>query len=181
MLHEKSWYNVNSIWNNGITYMVPLVIFQNVWEIICLFAVTWKVPEKMCKELLSMVVESGLNAMKKDARGLSRVAAGNPGFPRLVPVTSGSFSGCLWEVRDTMELGEASQDSTGFAAMEEGLISRPGRNLRVPLHFWLRLQGPCRVGTGESGLVFCGGMELRLTLALLMGWQHHQLNGHEFE
>ena len=31
-----------------------------------------------------------------------------------------------------MELGEASQDSTGFAAMEEGLISRSGRNLRVP-------------------------------------------------
>ena len=31
----------------------------------------------------------------KDYRGLSRVAAGNPGFPRLVPVTSGSFSGCL--------------------------------------------------------------------------------------
>ena len=30
--------------------------------------------------------------------GLSRafsVAAGNPGFPRLVPVTAGSFSGCL--------------------------------------------------------------------------------------
>ena len=26
-----------------------------------------------------MVVESGLNTMKKDARGLSRVAAGNPG------------------------------------------------------------------------------------------------------
>ena len=31
----------------------------------------------------------------KDSRGLSRVAAGNPGFPRLMPVTSGSFSGCL--------------------------------------------------------------------------------------
>ena len=30
-----------------------------------------------------------------------------------------------------MELGEASRDSTGFAAMEEGLISRSGRNLRV--------------------------------------------------
>ena len=53
---------------------------------------------------IMMVVESGLNAMKKDARGLSRVAAGNPGFPRLVPVTSGSFSsqgaseksGILW-------------------------------------------------------------------------------------
>ena len=33
--------------------------------------------------------------LKKDSRGLSQVAAGNPEFPRLVPVTSGSFSGCL--------------------------------------------------------------------------------------
>ena len=30
-----------------------------------------------------------------ESRGLSRVAAGNTGFPRLVTVTSGSFSGCL--------------------------------------------------------------------------------------
>ena len=37
--------------------------------------------------------------------------------------------------------------------MEEGLISRGGRNLRLPLRFELRPQGPCRVGTGESGLV----------------------------
>ena len=35
------------------------------------------------------------DALKKDSRGLFRVAAGNPGFPRHVPVTSGSFSGCL--------------------------------------------------------------------------------------
>ena len=28
-----------------------------------------------------------------------------------------------------MELGEAPRDSTGFAAMEEGLISRSGRPL----------------------------------------------------
>ena len=49
--------------------------------------------------------------------------AGNPGFPRLVTVTSGSFSGCLWEVRNTVELGGASRDSTGFGAMKEGLIS----------------------------------------------------------
>ena len=34
-------------------------------------------------------------ALKKDSRGLSWVAAGSPGFPRLVPVSSGSFSGCL--------------------------------------------------------------------------------------
>ena len=35
------------------------------------------------------------DALKKDSRGLSQVAAGNHGFPGLVPVTSGSFSGCL--------------------------------------------------------------------------------------
>ena len=33
--------------------------------------------------------------LKKDSRVLSHVEAGNPGVPRLVPVTSGSFSGCL--------------------------------------------------------------------------------------
>ena len=33
------------------------------------------------------------------------------------------------------ELGEKILGTTGFAAMEEGLISRSGRNLRVPLHF----------------------------------------------
>ena len=35
------------------------------------------------------------DALKKDSLGLFRVAAGNPGFPRHVLVTSGSFSGCL--------------------------------------------------------------------------------------
>ena len=37
------------------------------------------------------------DALKGDSRGLSRVAAGNPGFPRLVTLTSGSFSRCLWK------------------------------------------------------------------------------------
>ena len=32
-------------------------------------------------------------------------------------------------------------------------FSREGRNLRLPLRFRLRPQGPCRVGTGESGIV----------------------------
>ena len=53
----------------------------------------WRGGTRHCSRV--MVVESGLNTMKKDTRGLSRVAAGNPVFPRLVPVTSGSFSGCL--------------------------------------------------------------------------------------
>ena len=35
------------------------------------------------------------DALKKDSRGVPRVSAENPGFPRLVPVISGSFSGCL--------------------------------------------------------------------------------------
>ena len=63
------------------------------------------------------------DAMKKDSRGLSRVVAGIPGYQRLVSVTSGTFSGCLREVGDTVELGGASPDFTGFGAMEDGLIS----------------------------------------------------------
>ena len=45
------------------------------------------------------------DTLKGESRGLSRVVAGNPGFPRLVTVTSGSFSWCLWDVRNTVELG----------------------------------------------------------------------------
>ena len=63
------------------------------------------------------------DSLKGESRGLSRVEAGNPGFPRLVTVTSASFSWRLWEVRNTVELGGASGDSTVFGAMEEGLIS----------------------------------------------------------
>ena len=63
-----------------------------------------------------------------------------------------------------MDLGGASRASTVFGVMEEGLISSGVRNLRVPLHFGLRSQGPFRVGTGESGLVLSGGMELCLPL-----------------
>ena len=42
------------------------------------------------------------DVLKLESRALSRVAAGNPGLPQLVTVTSGSFSGCLWEVRNTL-------------------------------------------------------------------------------
>ena len=38
---------------------------------------------------------------------------------QLVPVTAGSFSLCLWELRDTVELVGASRDSTGCGAMED--------------------------------------------------------------
>ena len=42
--------------------------------------------------------------LKGESRGLSRVAAGNFGFPRVVTVTAGSFSWCLWEVRNPFVL-----------------------------------------------------------------------------
>ena len=35
------------------------------------------------------------DALKKDSRGLSQGAAGNPRFPRLLPGTLGNFPGCL--------------------------------------------------------------------------------------
>ena len=73
------------------------------------------------------------DTFKGESRGLSRVAAGNPGFTRFVTVTTGTFSVCPCEVRNTVELGVASQDSTGFGAMEEGLNSSLGGNLMVPL------------------------------------------------
>ena len=55
-----------------------------------------------------------------------------------------------------MELGGASRDSTGFGAMEEGLMSSGGRKLRVPLHFLLGSQYSSVLawripGTGEPG------------------------------
>ena len=71
--------------------------------------------------------------------------------------------------RDTVDLGGASRASTVFGVMEEGLISSGVRKLRVPLHFGLRSRGPFRVGTGVSGLVLSGGMEICLPLKLFMG------------
>ena len=44
----------------------------------------WTSDVMFCQEML-----------KKDSPSLSRVTSGNSGFPRLVPVTSGSFSGSL--------------------------------------------------------------------------------------
>ena len=67
------------------------------------------------------------DTLKKDSRGLSSVVAGNPYFPRLLPVASRSFSECLWEVRDTVEMGVASRDSTAFGAMED--CREPARDI----------------------------------------------------
>ena len=63
------------------------------------------------------------DTLKGETRGLSRVVAGNAGVPRLVMVTSESFSWCLMEVTNTVALGGASREFTRVCAMEEGLIS----------------------------------------------------------
>ena len=49
--------------------------------------------------------------------------------------------------------GGAPRDSDGSGTTEEVLIWLGAKDLRLPLRFGLRLQGPCTVGTGESGLV----------------------------
>ena len=105
-----------------------------------------------------MALESreGTRATRRVEEGLSRSLSGCGGKPSF-PSTS---AGDLREPPRVPLRGErycgvggASQDSAGFGAMEEGLISRGGKNLRLPLRFGRRPQGPCRVGTGEPGPV----------------------------
>ena len=93
------------------------------------------------------------DALKRDSRGLSRVGGGKPSFPspsagNLRELPRGPLRG-----EGSCGGGGASRGSAGSGATEEGLTSRGGRNLRLPLLFGLRPQSPCRVGTGESGLV----------------------------
>ena len=116
------------------------------------------------------------DALKKDSRGLLRVGAGNPWFPRLVPVISGRSKGaseksgilCSWEGSLGTPLGSVQwkRASSRVEAGNSCFLSW------LPLgQIWLGSQFRCRVRTGDSGLALCGGMELRLTLALFMGWQ----------
>ena len=70
--------------------------------------------------------------------GLSRSFSGGGGKPSFPSTSAGDYrelpmvtlrgEGCCG-------VGRASRDSAGFGAMEEGLISRGGRNLRLPLQF----------------------------------------------
>ena len=58
------------------------------------------------------------DVLKGESQSLSRVVAGNPGFPQLVTVTSGSISGCLWEVRRTVELGRRGTLGTPLGSVQ---------------------------------------------------------------
>src|SRR5574337_57255 len=92
------------------------------------------------------------DVLKKVSRGLSRVEAGNPGFPRLVQVTSGGFSWWLCEARET-------GGGRGLSGLHWVWCIGRGPHLQLRQEpqgtsdFRLRSQGPCRLGRGESGLV----------------------------
>ena len=105
-----------------------------------------------------MALESreGTRASRR-VEGLSRSLSGAGGKPWCPSPSAGD----LRELARVPLRGEAScggggapRDSAGSGATEEGLTSRGGRHLRLPLRFGLRPQGPCRVGTGKSGYVF---------------------------
>ena len=87
----------------------------------------------------------GTRASRRVEEGLSRSFSGCGGKPALPSASAGD----LKELPRVPQRGEgycgvggASRHSNGFSPMEEDLISRGGRTLRLPLHFGLRLQGP---------------------------------------
>ena len=91
------------------------------------------------------------DVLKKVSRGLSRVEAGNPGCPRLVQVTSGSSHGGS-EKPGKLEVGGASRLHWAWC-IGRGPHLQLRQEPQGTSDFRLRSQGPCRLGTGESGLV----------------------------
>ena len=105
-----------------------------------------------------MALESreGTRASRHIEEGLSRSFSGDGGKPSFPSPSAGDhreLPRVPLRGKGSCGVGGASRDSARSGATEEGLTSRGGRHLRLPLRFGLRPQGPCRVGTGESGLV----------------------------
>ena len=98
----------------------------------------------------------GSSAMRRVEEALSRSFSGGGGKPSFPSPSAGDLrelpKGPL-RGEGSCGVGGVPRDSAGSGATEEGLTSRGGRNLRLPLRFGLRPQRPCRVGTQESGLV----------------------------
>ena len=90
------------------------------------------------------------DSLKGESPGLSRGVAGNPGIPGLMMVTSVSFSGCLWEVRNTVYWDGP---------------------LGTPLGLVLRKRAPSQVEVETSGLLSCSFMGLRLCILFQTGSQ----------
>ena len=96
------------------------------------------------------IVKGPPQAFREKFLSLPGVVAGNTGFHRLVTVTSGCFSGCLLEVRNTVELGGASRDPLG-------LVHRKRASFRVE--------------AGSPGFVSCSNVVLGLCMPLQTGRQ----------
>ena len=94
-----------------------------------------------------MALESreGTRASRRVEEGLSRSLSGGGRKPSFTSCSAGD----LRKIPRVPLRGEGScggggapRDSAGSGATEEGLTSRGGRNLRLPLRFGLRPQGP---------------------------------------
>ena len=80
----------------------------------------------------------GTRASRGVEEGLSRSFSGCGGKPSFPSTTAGDLREpprVPLRGEGSCGVGGASRDSTGFGATEEGLISRGGRNLRLPLRF----------------------------------------------
>ena len=108
------------------------------------------------ERVMALESREGTRPWRRVEERLSRSFSGGGGKPSFPSPSFGDLS----ELPRVPLRGEGScggggapRDSAGSGTTEEVLIWLGGKNLRLPLRFGLRLQGPCRVGTGESGLV----------------------------
>ena len=92
------------------------------------------------------------DALKKDSRGLSRVAAGIPRFPRLLPGTLGNFPGCLCALQ-CRRASQVVQMVKNLPAMWETWV----QSSQAAAPVW----GFTRATTGSSGSLSCGAREVR--------------------
>ena len=106
------------------------------------------------ERVLALESREGTRASRRVEEGLSRSLSGGGGKPSCPSPSAGD----LRELPRVPLRGEGScggggapRDSAGSGATEEGLTSRGGRHLRLPLRFGLRPQGPCKCGVLTTG------------------------------
>ena len=106
-----------------------------------------------------MALESweGTRASRRVEEALSRSFSGGGGKPSFPSPSSGDIRELprvSLRVEGYCGFGGASRDSAGFGAMEEGLISRGGRNLRLPLCFDSDIRVPAELGQESQATSF---------------------------
>ena len=102
------------------------------------------------QRVMALESREGTRASRRVEEGISRSFSGGSGKPSFPSPSAGDLRELhMVPLRGegSCGVGGASRDSARSGATEEGLTSRGGRKPRLPLHFGLRPQGPCRVGT----------------------------------